>query len=150
MSLPYYPIIQGPVALYNNVPVNPQYFKPRRFEISSISIGLTTTITSTVPMDYVIGQEVRLIIPPDYGYRFLNQTTGFVIAIPSDNEVTLNINSLGNNSFNPGSIAQTAQIVAIGDVNTGAVNDEGRRNNITYVPGAFRNISPNQGLSDGV
>ena len=143
MSLLYYPIIQGPVALYNNVAVNPQYFKPRAFDISAIALGVTTTVTTSVDMDYVVGQEVRLVIPPGDGCRSLNQTTSFVIAIPSANQVTLNINSLGNDSFSPTNTMQSAQIVAVGDVNTGAVNDEGRRNNITYVPGAFRNISPN-------
>jgi hypothetical protein len=142
MSLPYYPIIQGPVALYNNVAVNPQYFKPRAFAISAIALGVTTTITTVLDMDYVIGQEVRLLIPPGDGCRLLNQTTSFVIALPSANQVTLNINSIGNDSFNSTNTMQSAQIVAVGDVNTGAVNEEGRRNNITYVPGAFRNISP--------
>lgn len=143
MSLLYYPIIQGPVALYNNVAVNPQYFKPRSFEISAIALGVTTTVTTAVDMDYVIGQEVRLVIPPGDGCRSLNQTTSFVIAIPNTNQVTLNINSLGNDSFNDANTMQSAQIVALGDINTGAVNNEGRRNNVTYVPGSFRNISPN-------
>lgn len=144
MSLPYYSIIQGPVALYNNVAVNPQYFKPRTFDIASIDLGVTTTVTATSNLDYEIGQEVRLLIPPGDGCRSLNQTTSFVVAIPNTNQVTLNINSLGNDSFNPaGNTMQAAQIVAVGDVNTGAVNAEGRRNNATYIPGSFRNISPN-------
>ncbi len=143
MSLPYYPIISGPVALYNNVAVNPQYYTPRAFDISAISLGVSTTITTSNDMDYVIGQEVRLVIPPGDGCRSLNQITGFVVAIPNTNQVTLNINSLGNDSFNPVNQMQAAQIVAIGDVNTGAVNTNGRRDNITYIPGSFRNISPN-------
>jgi len=35
-----------------------------------------------------------------------------------------------------------AQILAIGDVNQGAINSLGRRNNGTFIPGSFIDISP--------
>jgi hypothetical protein len=37
--------ITSPIALYNNVPVEPQYFKPWYKEITAMTIGTTTTKT---------------------------------------------------------------------------------------------------------
>lgn len=142
MTLLYYPIIQGPIAPYSNVAVQPQNFKPKKFDISAISLGNITTVTTIFDMDYVIGQEVRLIIPPGYGSRELNEIQGFVIAIPAANQVNLNINSIGVNSFILAGLSDKAQILAIGDVNTGQLNEHGPKHTKPWIPGSFRNISP--------
>ena len=39
MSFPY--PFPGPVALYNNLPINAQYYKPSQFYITAISLGLS-------------------------------------------------------------------------------------------------------------
>lgn len=140
------PFTSGPNAPERNPPINPDYFQPRKFDISAISLGQTTTITASENVDYVVGQEVRLLIPEGYGSRQLNNKTGFVISLPASNQVTLNIDSSINvNAFiaSPLNDQSPAQIVAIGDVNTGQINAQGRRNNTTYIPGSFINISPN-------
>lgn len=140
MAFPY-PYI-GPIALFNNLPIEAQFYQPSRFVISAISLGTTTTITTTEDNNYVVGQEVRLIIPPSFGSYQLNERTGFIISIPASNQFVLNINSSMNvDAFISSSATTQAQCVAMGDVNSGQTNT-GRTNNLTYVPGSFINISP--------
>lgn len=134
--------ISGPIALYNNVPIHAEYYQPSRFVISAVSLGSTTTVTTTVAHNYVIGQEVRLIIPPSFGCRQLNEQTSFVLSIPSTTQVVLDIYSLGGDAYISSSATTVAQILAIGDINCGTINASGRINLGTYIPGSFINISP--------
>jgi len=136
-------VISYPIPPYSNVPIEPQYYKPNVFFISAITLGLTTIITTTINNNYVIGQEVRLIIPPLFGTRQLNGQSGFVIAIPNPNQVTLSIPSVGYDSFKIFTTGTQAQILAIGDVNTGYINPNGQGYIFPTIPGAFKNISPN-------
>jgi len=139
MAFPY-PYV-GPIALFNNLPIHTEYYEPQFFFISSITLGQTTTVTTTTSQDYVIGQECRLIIPPTNGCRQLNEKKGIVKAIQSPTQVVLNIDSSQNvDAFQTSSATTQPQILAIGDINTGAIN-KGRTNNITYIPGSFHNIS---------
>lgn len=136
------PLMTGPVALYNNLPIEPQYYVPSMFYITDIGIGVNTLVTTNVNHDYVVGQVVRLLIPNGYGSRKLNEQTGVVIAIPLPNQVLLDLDSIGTDPFINANRPTAAQIVAIGDVNSG------RRPSVGYSPfaptidGAFINISP--------
>lgn len=134
----------GPRAPENNPPINPQYYLPSRFTITNITFGEATTVTTAVDHNYVIGQQVRILVQPQYGANQLNERAGNVIGIPSSNQVVVDINSFGTNPFIPiPSYSLTPpQIVAIGDVNTGAVNPFGRSNTKTFIPGSFIDISP--------
>lgn len=135
-------VISYPIPAYQNVPIQPLNYQPRQFFISDVTLGTQTTVTTTEDMDYVIGQEVRLIIPPTFGCRQLNNQTGFVINIPTSNQVTLNIDSSQNvDPYTVSNATTQAQIMAIGDINNGSTNNQGQINNITYPPGAFTNIS---------
>lgn len=140
-------VISFPVPPYSNLPIAPQNFKPSQFEIIDISLGLTTTITTAVDQNYVVGQEIRLLIPPKYGSRGLNQQTGFVIDIPNSDQVTVDINSNGMDAFIPSPTflpfesKTLPQIVAIGDINSGIINNTGRISLTTNIPGSFINIS---------
>ncbi len=137
-------VISYPIPIYQNVPIHPEFYQPRRFVIEDISLGITTLVTTTVDHDYVIGQEVRLIIPANFGCYQLNEVKGYVISIPALDQVEIDINSYQNVDPFISSTATTAspQILAIGDINTGPINSQGRKNNITYIPGSFINISP--------
>ncbi len=136
-------VISYPIPLYQNVPIHDEYFKPRRWVISAVTLGKTTFITTTTDMDYQIGQEIRLLIPPSFGCIQLNGKTGFVLTIPADNQVEVSIDSTGSDPFVAStSLVQSAEILAVGDVNTGPINTNGRNDQITYIPGSFRNISP--------
>jgi hypothetical protein len=134
----------GPIAPENNPAIMPQYFKPSLFDISAIALGITTLVTTSVNHNYVIGQEVRLIIPPTFGAQLLNQQTGFVQSIPNPDQVLLNINSLGNGPFigSPSYGPTPPQIAAIGDVNSGIISSTGRDIKNSLLPGSFQNISP--------
>ncbi len=131
----------GPVPIYNNPPIEPQFYEPSQFFISAITLGLTTTVTTTVSHNYVIGQQVRLIIPANCGSRQLNGTSPYVISIPSVTQVELQLDSTNSNAFIYSTSSTPAQITAIGDINSGPVNT-GRTNNQTFIDGSFINISP--------
>lgn len=139
----YYPIIGGPIAPYSNVPINAQFYQPSQFFISNVTLGTSTTVTTTVNHNYVVAQEVRLIIPPTNGCRQLNEATGYVTSIPAANQVIVSINSSQNvDAFKTSTAKTQPQILAIGDVNFGFNNANGIMNEGTYIPGSFINISP--------
>jgi hypothetical protein len=137
-------VVSFPTPLYQNVAIEPQFYQPSRFVISGVTLGPTTLIQTTINHNYVIGQEVRLLIPSNFGCYQLNDLTGFVLSIPNPNQVIVSIDSVVNVSPFISATVTTAspQILAIGDVNTGVTNTQGRINNITSVPGSFINISP--------
>jgi hypothetical protein len=139
MSIP--PLIFGPVPPYTNPPINPQYYQPSRFAIAAITTGPTTTITTSINHNYVVGNECRVLIPQGYGTTQISGLTGLVTAVPAANQVTLNINSQRANSFILAQNPSQAQIVAIGDINTGAINTIGG-DYTTFIPGSFIDISP--------
>jgi hypothetical protein len=134
----------GPTPPYNNPPTEPQYFLPSAFVISGVTLGQTTIVTTTENVNYVIGQLARLLIPFSFGCTQLNEVTGYVLSIPNPNQVQLAIDSSRNVDPYVASNAKTqAQIVPVGDINTGIVNPNGRTMQTTFIPGSFINISPN-------
>jgi hypothetical protein len=135
-------VISYPIPAFQNVPIAPQYFAPSRFVITAVTLGMTTLITTSVNHNYVINQLVRLIIPNTYGCRQLNEQTGYVISIPAANQVQLDINSIGIDPFVTSTQTTQPQILAVGDKNNGAINDDGRSYLKPFIPGSFRNISP--------
>lgn len=135
--------ISYPTPIFQNLPIQAQFYKPSRYQISDISTGLTTLVTTTEDHNYVIGQEVRLVIPPPYGIRQLNGQSGVIISIPQDDQFVLNISSQFVDPFiNASDELQVAQVTAIGDFNMGQTNINGRNNQKTFIPGSFQNISP--------
>jgi hypothetical protein len=149
----FYPVISGPVAPFNNLPIEPQWYQPSQFPITGLIYGVTTTVTMAngtngVTPNYVIGQQVRLTIPSKYGAGQLNEQTGYVLSIPTASSVVVNINSIGTDpfvaspTFLPFESKTPPQIMAIGDINSGPINAQGRVNNGTFIPGSFIDISP--------
>jgi hypothetical protein len=135
------PLIFGPIPPYSNPPIEPQFYKPSQFFISNITLGQTTTVTTTVNHNYVIGQQVRLLIPGGFGSKGLNEQTGFVLSIPAANQVVLDIFSIGMDPFINATFNTKPQIVAIGDDNSGVINSNGRNATATFIPGSFIDIS---------
>lgn len=141
-------VITGPFPPFSNPPIMPQYFQPSQFVITAVSLGVVTTITTSVNHNYVLGQQVRLLFPSKYGCSKLNEKTGFVISIPTTNSVVIDTNSVGTDPFIPSPIflpnqsKTLPQIVAIGDINSGIIATTGRVNSTTNIPGSFINISP--------
>src|SRR5271166_3802950 len=147
----------GPTAPENNPPIMPDFYLPRVFYIEAIALGATTLITTTLPHNYVIGQTIRLIIPPTYGSRSLNEQQGTVISIPAPNQVLTTINSMGADPFiaAPTYGPTLPQILPIGDINNGGINNTfsvGFSNlttaiptTIVFIPGSFIDVSPAPG-----
>lgn len=135
-------VLSYPIPAYSNLPIEPQYYQPSRFEISNITLGATTTITTSTDQNYALGQQVRLLIPPNFGCRQLNFHTGFVISIPSSTQVVLDIFSIGYDPFTTSIATTKPQIVAIGDNNSGYISSTGNNVASVLIPGSFINISP--------
>lgn len=132
----------GPTPPYNNPPIQPLNYKPRRFVISDVTLGQMTLVTTTLPMNYVIGQLVRLLIPKGYGCVQLNQVSGVVLSIPAPNQVLISVDSSTNvNEFLNISGTQVPQIIPVGDFNSGVISPIGPSVPSTGIPGAFINIS---------
>lgn len=133
--------ITPPVARLNNLPIEPQFYQPSQFFISSVTTGYQTVVTTSSNHNYVITQQVRLYFPPYWGCRQLDGKEGTVISIPAANQVLIDINSLVCDSFINAGLTTQPQITAIGDFNSGPTNT-GRSGNQTFIDGSFINISP--------
>lgn len=126
----------GNVGSFKKV-LYPYLYAPGASIITNITTGATTTIDTTDAHNFVVGQEVAIRVPVLWGTTQLNSLPnatipgspiyGYVIAVTDYNTVVVNINSTGYTAFNSNpTVAQTvglsyAQIVAVGDVNTGGV-----------------------------
>jgi len=152
MSFPF--PFPGPIAPETNPTIEPLNYKPSNFTIQAISLGFNTTVTTepstSAPAinNFVVGQLVRFTIPSTYGTRQLDGQTGYVLSVPSSNQVSVGIDSTGFTPFvsNPDYGPTPPQIAAIGDINSGPINASGRTNQTTYIQGSFINISPAQQL----
>lgn len=127
----------SPSGAYVKKVLYPFLYAPGVSPISAITLGSTTTIDTTVAHNLVVGQEVAFRIPSAWGTVELNSLPnnvipgspiyGYVVSVTDYNTVVVNINSSAYTAFNsnqpfasfPGQ--QFAQLVAVGDVNTGGV-----------------------------
>jgi hypothetical protein len=135
-------VISFPIPAYSNVPIQPQFYQPNVFFISSITQGITTLVTTTTDQNFVIGQLIRFIIPQAFGIRQLNEQEGYVIRIISPTQVVVDINSTQMDPFQTSTFTTQPQILPVGNIANGAQNSNGRKDNGTFPPGAFINVSP--------
>ena len=114
----------------------PFLYAPGVADIAAISVGTTTTVSTTAPHNFVVGQEVAFRIPTYWGTVELNSLPnaplpgspkyGYVTAVNSTTQVVVNIDSTGYTAFTAPTVAQTllglapAQILAVGDNNSGS------------------------------
>jgi hypothetical protein len=101
----------------------------------SITTGTTTTVITTAPHNFFVGQEIAFRIPPAYGMIQLNSLPnntipgqpvyGYVTSVTNSTTFVCNINSTSYTAFNVNQpfasfYGQTfPQVLAVGDVNTG-------------------------------
>jgi len=138
-------VVTFPIPLYQNVEIREEYYIPQRYVIDDITLGQTTTVITDGNHDYVVGQQIRFLIPANFGSYQLNNVKGIVISVPSPDQLVIDVDSSRNvDSFLTSATVTTAspQIIAIGDVNSGVINRYGRTQNGTFIPGSFINISP--------
>jgi len=114
----------------------PSLYVPGTSFISAISLGATTTVTTTAPHNFVVGQEVGFRIPSAWGTTQLNELPdvlipgspiyGYVTSVSSSTQVVVNINSAAYTAFTSNvafanfSGLNFPQIVAVGDNNSGS------------------------------
>jgi len=99
-----------------------QIYYPYLCNITSVtSTDFTTVITTAIDHQYVVGNQVTFQVPQQWGMRQLDRLKGYVLAV-SSNTLTVNINT---STFDPFVVpsqppfVQPAQVLAIGDANTG-------------------------------
>lgn len=92
-------IVTFPAPAYQNLPIETQFYNPNVFTISNITRGQTTVVETSTDHNYVIGQQVRLLVPNRYGTYQINERSGIVFSIPASDEVTLDIDSSFMNAY---------------------------------------------------
>jgi hypothetical protein len=115
----------------------PVLYAPNVAYISALTLGSTTTVVTTAPANFQIGQEVAFRIPSAWGTTQLNSLPnnlipgspiyGYVTSVTNSTTFVVNINSTAYTAFNsnqpyasyPGQ--KFPQVVAVGDVNTGGL-----------------------------
>jgi hypothetical protein len=113
------------VARFYGTNPNP-LFSPSVINILSITNSFPVTITTTydgitaAANNYITGQIVRLIIPPDFGMETLNEVSG-AITVTSPSTFTMNIDTTRLDPFvvpalEPGHNGTAAQVNGYGEV----------------------------------
>lgn len=120
----------------------PDLYTPFGTNITAISTGATTTITTAVNHGFVVGQEVFFVVPAvtatawgttqldTLAYNTANVVPqqAYVTSVPAVNQIVVNVNSTGFTAFAFPTSAQAAlgmtfpQVLAIGDQNSGTTN----------------------------
>ena len=120
----------------------PDLYVPYGVNITAITTGATTTITTAQNHGFVVGQEVFFVIPKvsttawgtvqldtaAYNQANVVPQQAYVTSVPAANQIVVNVNSTGYGAFAFPTSAQAAlgitfpQVLAIGDQNSGATN----------------------------
>lgn len=128
----------SPSGAYVKKVLYPFLYAPGVSFIEAITTGTTTTVVTTAPNNFVVGQEVGFHIPTSWGTVQLNENSnliipgspsyGYVISVTNSTTFVVNINSTGYTAFNTNQTIASVkaglsfpQVVAVGDVNTGGV-----------------------------
>lgn len=73
-------------------------YQPQTRYISKITKASSAVVTMTVAHEYQTGQQVRLVVPSDYGMTQMNGLTGTITATTTST-ITLDIDSSGFSTF---------------------------------------------------
>lgn len=100
-SIPINLTVAGGAGRYRLIPFDPIFYPRRRFISSLVNLGGITTITTTVPHGYTVGQEVRFNIPSAFGTNPLDGMSSTISAIIDETsfQVTFNPATLGTFTF---------------------------------------------------
>jgi hypothetical protein len=117
--------------------LNPFLYAPGVAFIEAISTGTTTTVTTTAPHNFVVGQEIAFRIPSAWGTTQLNSLPDsaipgspiyyYVTSVTSTTQFVCSANSTGFTAFNTNQTVASVpglslpQVLAVGDVNSGGV-----------------------------
>ena len=118
-------------------------YTPFACDITAVTTGTATEITTSQDHAFVVGNLVQFFIPSDYGMTELNKRKGFVISVPSDTEIEVDLDSRSFTPFSvPASPTQPAQVLSAGDQNYGDLSPGGTPVIPQTVPGSFINVRP--------
>jgi hypothetical protein len=118
---------------------------PINVRVANITKGVETSVTTSLPNFYVVGQLVRFHIPNPYGMVELNNQLAYVTSVSSATNFTVDVNTLKFTDFissptYPGNMR--AQVSAVGDKNN---SSRTTTSNGSTVSGAFiNNTNPNR------
>lgn len=138
----------SPFNRYNLGLFNSGNYFPFICDISAVTLGETTVVTTSENHGFVVGNQVQFFIPRQWGISQLNILKGNVISIPQPDQITVNINSLRFDAFiTPSSlpyvVIDVPQVAGIGDNNFGNFAPGGVVAIPNTIPGAFKNEPPN-------
>jgi len=125
----------SPVGSFVKKVLYPYLYEPGVNFIEAITLGTTTTIVTTTPHNYVVGQEIAFRIPNAWGTIELNSLPnvqspgspiyGYVVSVTDNQTFVCSINSSSYSAFVVNQPVTSVpgltfpQVVAVGDVNTG-------------------------------
>jgi len=131
----YTALSASPTGAFVKKVLYPFLYSPEVSYISAVATGTTTTITTTAPHNMVVGQEVAFRIPSTWGTTQLNSLPnevipgspiyGYVTAVGSTTQVTVNIDSSTYTAFNSNPTVASVpglthpQMLSVGDINSG-------------------------------
>lgn len=137
----YTALSASPTGAYVKKVLNPFLYAPGTAFIEAISLGSTTTVTTTAPHNFVVGQEVGFRIPSAWGTTQLNTLPNniipgsplyyYVTSVISSTQFVCNAVSSSFTAFNTNQTVASVpglsfpQVFAAGDVNTGGVQYSG-------------------------
>ena len=128
---------------YNLGLFNSGTYTPFACDVTAVTTGETTTITTSQDHSFVVGNLVQFFIPSQWGMTQLDQRKGLVLAVPSATEIEVEIDSREFSSFTtPASPTQPAQVLSAGDRNYGDLSPGGIPVIPQTVPGSFINVAP--------
>lgn len=133
----YTALAASPSGAYVKKVLYPYLYLPGVSFISALSLSSTTTVDTTTAHNLVVGQEVAFRIPSLWATTQLNSLPnsstpgspiyGYVVSVTDYNTVVVNIDSSSYTAFNSNQTVANvpglsyAQMVAVGDVNSGGV-----------------------------
>lgn len=127
----------SPAGAYVKKVLNPFLYSPGVAFVSALTLSSTTTVTTTAPNNFVVGQQIAFRMPTSYGTSQLNSLPnnlipgspiyGYVTSITSTTQFVCSIDSSSFTAFNSNQKVASVpglgfpQVLAVGDVSSGGV-----------------------------
>lgn len=133
----YTALSASPTGAYVKKVLYPFMYEPGVNFIEAVTTGTTTTVTTTAPHNFVVGQQIAFRIPSAWGMTQLNALPNnslpgspvyyYVTSVTNNTVFVCSANSTGFTAFNTNQTVASVpglsfpQVVAVGDVNSGGV-----------------------------
>lgn len=128
---------------YNLGLFNSGTYLPFNCDIDAITQAASAVVTTSEDHGFVVGNRVQFFIPSDFGMRQLNGKKGLVTAVPADDQIEVDINTIAFDAFSvPVGALQSAQVLGAGDQNYGNFSPGGVPVLPITVPGSYLNERP--------